>query len=169
MITFAKDNKLFVFRSVGIMFNDGHVLLHKAGDNDFWSLPGGRVELLEKAESTIVREMQEELNVDVTVVRLVWVAENFFEYAGKSYHELGFYFLLQLPGNSPFLDKIGNFYSEDAGTPLIFRWFSINQLETLTLYPSFLKTSLRSLPTGVEHIIHIGNDTRIGRKLGYIK
>ena len=157
MITFGKENKQFVFRSVGIMLNNGHVLLHKAGDNEFWSLPGGRVELLEKAESTITREMKEELNVDVKVVRLVWVAENFFEYAEKSYHELGFYFLLQLPETSPFLNKIGNFYSEDAGTPLIFRWFLFEQLETLTLYPSFLKTSLRSLPARVEHIVHIGD------------
>ena len=63
MITFGKDNKQFVFRSVGIMLNDGHVLLHRAGDNAFWSLPGGRVEFLEKAESTITREMKEELEV----------------------------------------------------------------------------------------------------------
>ena len=162
MITFRQGERQFVFRTVGVMVQNGRVLLHRANGNDFWSLPGGRVEFLEKAESAIVREMGEELEVDVTVERLLWVVENFFETGDISCHELALYFLLNLPDNCPIRYKTGDFYGQDEiykgkRTSLIFHWFALYQLEMLTLYPDFLKTSLQALPRNVRHIAHVGN------------
>jgi ADP-ribose pyrophosphatase YjhB (NUDIX family) len=164
MVTFAKDNKTFVFRTAGIMIHDGKVLLHRASSDDFWSLPGGRVELLERAETAIVREMQEELNVEVKVDRLVWLVEHFFETHKRAYHELSLFFLLQLPQTSPILQETCDFYGQEkhfGDTPLqlIFRWFPFYHLDMLTLYPTFLKKGLCALPSRTEHLAHIGNGT----------
>lgn len=38
--------------------------------------------MLEPAEEALRREIQEELGEEIGVDRLVWVAENFFEYQG---------------------------------------------------------------------------------------
>ncbi len=162
MLMFDREDKTFVFRTVGIMIHDGKVLLHRASTDDFWSLPGGRVEFLERAETAIVREMQEELAVDVHVDRLVWVVENFFEMQETAYHELSLFFLLQLPPASRILQETCDFYGKEEqsdGTPvtLIFRWFPFHHLDMLTLYPEFLKKGLRALPSRTEHIAHIGN------------
>lgn len=164
MVMFAKDENTFLFRAVGIMIHDGKVLLHRASSDDFWSLPGGRVELLERAESAIVREMREELRVEVEVERLVWIVENFFEMRKRAYHELSLFFLLRLPPTSPILQETCEFYGQEQqpdGTPvqLIFRWFPFHHLDMLTLYPSFLKHGLRALPSRTEHIAHIGDGT----------
>lgn len=67
MIMLDDGSIRFVFRIVGVLLYDNHVLLHRAEQDDFWSLPGGRAELLEPSRETLKREMQEELGVDVTV------------------------------------------------------------------------------------------------------
>ena len=36
--------------------------------------------------------MQEELGVEAVVGPLLWIVENFFDYEGKAWHELGFYY-----------------------------------------------------------------------------
>lgn len=69
MITFARENTRFTYRIVGVTIEDGRVLLHQAEGDDFWALPGGRAELLEPAEATLRREMREELDIEVEVVR----------------------------------------------------------------------------------------------------
>lgn len=84
MIAFEEGEVRFHYRVVGIALNGNRVLLHRAENDDFWTLPGGRVELLEPAHDVLKREMREELEIEIHVERLVWVVENFFQYAGKS-------------------------------------------------------------------------------------
>jgi ADP-ribose pyrophosphatase YjhB (NUDIX family) len=160
MITFDQGNARFNYRIVGIALHNNQVLLHKAEHENFWSLPGGRGELLESAENTLKREMREELGVEVGVERLVWVVENFFEGEEKSYHELALYFLMTLPHDShlyqqrePFLGY-EDFFLDNQRLRLIFQWFSLNELERLTLYPTFLKKGLPLLPSATQHVVH---------------
>ena len=101
MITFDEDNVRFTNRIVGIAFDRDRVLLHRTDDMNFWALPGGRAELLEPSPETLVREMREEIGAKMQVDRLLWVAENFFTYGPRSFHEIGFYFLMHLPPDSP--------------------------------------------------------------------
>ncbi len=98
MITFAHDNIRFTHRIVGVAIEDGRVLLHQAEGDDFWALPGGRAELLEPAEDTLRREIREELDIEVEVVRPLWLVENFFQHQGYRHHELGIYFLMPRAG-----------------------------------------------------------------------
>ena len=53
MVAFDTEGGRFTLRVAGIAIVDGHVLLHKAVDGEYWILPGGRAELMEEARDTL--------------------------------------------------------------------------------------------------------------------
>ena len=153
MITFDEGKARFNYRVVAVASEGNRVLVHRAEGDDFWTLPGGRGELLEPAKETLRREMREELGVEVDVGRLVWVVENFFEYEKMSYHELALYFLISLPENSPLYEE-DEFPGDEEGVKLIFKWFPLDELEGIRLYPTFLRQALKAIPEAPEYIVH---------------
>lgn len=53
--------------AAAIIVNDrGQILLQSRADNDRWGLPGGCQELGERFEDTVIREVKEETNLDIT-------------------------------------------------------------------------------------------------------
>lgn len=153
MIMFDNDIGRFQFRAVGVAFKDNNVLIHRVEKDDFWSLPGGRVEMFESSEDTLVREMKEELGVDIEIERLLWVSENFFEHENKVFHELGFFYKMKLPENCPLFEHKGEFEGCEKEIKLIFKWHPVDKLDDLELYPTFLKRTLMTESEGIEHII----------------
>jgi 8-oxo-dGTP pyrophosphatase MutT (NUDIX family) len=154
MITFDRGNSRFNFRVAGVAIRDGKILVQQPVKGGYCFLPGGRAELQESAKETLKREMQEELHVDVTVGRLLWVVENFFEHGGKTFHELGLYFMMTFPDDSPVIDTSKTFSVQEGHHEYVFQWRSLDNLESIQIYPSFLQTALLSLPDGTEHIVH---------------
>lgn len=154
MITFTRDDKRFNLRIAGVAIEGGRVLLHQFEGDDFWALPGGRGELLETAHETLRREMQEELGIEVTIVRLLWMVENFFEYQGLHFHEIGLYFLMQAPPDWPLRTFRSSFSGYEGHLRLTFRWFPLEEVERIVLLPSFLTSALRNLPDNMQHIVH---------------
>jgi ADP-ribose pyrophosphatase YjhB (NUDIX family) len=152
MITFDEHNIRFTNRVVGVALDRGRVLLHRTDDMNFWALPGGRAELLEPSPRTLVREMQEEIGVEVRVERLLWVAENFYIYGPRQHHELGFYFLMHLPPDSPLRDQT-SFVGHEGDMDVHFEWHAVATLENVDLYPEFLRAGLKNLPTSTVHIV----------------
>ena len=57
-----------------IVNNNGQILLQSRADNDRWGLPGGCQELGERFEETIIREVKEETNLDITEENLELIA-----------------------------------------------------------------------------------------------
>lgn len=155
MITYSENGVHFNYRVVGIALHGGYVLLHTSPKDDFWSLPGGRGELMEPSAETLRREMMEELGESVTVERLVWVVENFFRYNGERFHELALYYLMTFAPDSHLLDTAAEFQGHEFDMPLTFRWFPVDGLSDITLYPIFLKEGLTALPSATEHVIHV--------------
>jgi 8-oxo-dGTP pyrophosphatase MutT (NUDIX family) len=156
MITFEKGNNCFNYRIVGVAVHENHVLLHRAQEDNFWTFPGGRAELGEPAVGTLKREMREELNTEIEVVRLLWLVENFFTYAEKNCHEIALYFLVRFPNRSKYLTDAGPYQGWESDIELTFQWFQMKTeaLAGLPLLPSFLQTELQNLPDSVRHIIH---------------
>ncbi|MCJ8006523.1 NUDIX hydrolase [Lederbergia wuyishanensis] len=146
---FKTETAIFNYRVAGIWIENGHVLLHRAVNEENWSLPGGRVALLEESRESIRREFLEELGVDIHIDRLVWIGENFFEYRGKEFHEIGFYYMIT---SNHSLYCIEPFYGLE-GDGLIYKWTPISEIINMELYPRYLRTGLNNLPITTEHFV----------------
>jgi 8-oxo-dGTP pyrophosphatase MutT (NUDIX family) len=143
----------FQLRAAAVVAHDGFVLLHRLEGDQFWALPGGRVEPGEDARSTLEREMVEELGEHVACAELLYLVENFFEHAGKSNHEIGLYFRVRLDPMSGVLDKSRSHAGVEGDKRLEFRWFLMEQLHEVDLRPSFLRRSLSGPTIGFQHIV----------------
>ncbi len=155
MITFDRGIARFNHRAAGVFIDEGYVLLHRLERDDFWALPGGRIELMERSAETIVREMEEEIGIQAQVERLLWVVENYFDHSEHQYHEVAFYYLLTADRTLPIFRKDVEHRGIEVEHPLIYRWFRFEELPELRVYPTFLKTRLRDLPLQPEHIVHV--------------
>ncbi|MEN2768549.1 NUDIX hydrolase [Ornithinibacillus xuwenensis] len=137
---------IFNFRVGVILMNQERVLLHRGENDDFWALPGGRVTMFESTVETAVREIKEEIGVDVTVNRLLWHTENFFTFDEKAFHEIANYYKVDIL--NPESINLGHepFKGIEQGSDLIYQWFPITSLSTINLYPVFLRNELARLP-----------------------
>lgn len=152
VITFDLEDARFNHRVAGACVYNGHVLLTHARGERFWLLPGGRVELLEDTKTALRREMAEELGCDARVGRLLWVVEDFFSLSEKRYHEVAFVYEF-LPSDPKVLESSWTRNITDGGTPIEFRWFPLDDLETVNLQPGFLKDVLANPPSNPTHLI----------------
>lgn len=147
MISLRIDGALFNYRVAGVAVLNGKVLLHKTPSDNFWTLPGGRCELFEFSKNTLQREMQEETGMDAEAGEMLWVSENFFLYNGDKYHEIGFYFEMQirnLPSQEDFLGSEGQ-------DELLFHWHDMTDLHSIRIYPEFLAGALAKVPLQKGH------------------
>ena len=143
----------FKFRVVGIAIHEHRVLLHKAEKNDFWSLPGGKIELFEPSVTALKRELREELRVGIEVERLIWVVEYFYPKKKKFIHEFAFYYLIKFHDNPEIYLKTDAFMGSEGDMKLYFKWYDLSDIHQLKIYPDFLKQRLNNIRTGIEHII----------------
>jgi len=153
LISYREHGKRFNYRVAAIIIIDNHVLLQTAEGEGFWILPGGRCELMETSQEALVREMKEELDVKVEIGSLVWIVENFFGFDTELWHEIGLYYTAGLPNSSPIL-SLEELTCEDTGLQILFRWFKLEDIDTIKLYPSFLKSGLKDIPVIPTHLIH---------------
>ena len=154
MISYLQNNIRFNYRIAGLCLSQGRILLHRAENENFWSLPGGRAELLENSRETVVRELLEETGLQAEVKRPLWLMENFFDYNGERYHEIQFVYEISFHEQSAIMQQ-DVFYGEEADMQqLIYKWFQASELDSLVLRPAFLQKGLRNIPKGLEHIIH---------------
>ncbi|WP_112181083.1 MULTISPECIES: NUDIX hydrolase [Paraliobacillus] len=149
--TFFLKNAVFNYRVAGVMIEDDHVLIHKQVKEKHWALPGGRVKVLEDSQTSIKREIKEELGFDVSVDNLLWITENFFAYNNQNYHEIGLYYRISSAAFSSSFTK-EEFYGEE-GERLIYKWTPISEIDGINLYPEFLKDGLKEIPSTPKHLI----------------
>lgn len=143
-IKIKSDEGNFKFRVCGILKVNNKYLTVKIGNNDFYCLPGGHVELGEDTDQAILREMKEELGYAVKIEKLVGIFQNFFEGEGKHYHEIGYYYIVT-PENIN--DVNLNNYSivemdKNGPVNLEFKWFSLEELQNARFEPEVLKSNL---------------------------
>ncbi|MCM2290926.1 NUDIX hydrolase [Allorhizobium sp. BGMRC 0089] len=151
-------------RIAGLAFRDGHVLVHRATHEPFWTFPGGRAEIGETSEETLKREMIEELGVEATIHRLLWSVENFFHYEGRDWHELGLYYLMDLPETLAFHESEIIHRIQDGDNALEFKWVRATRqaLTALDIPPYFIVDEIENLPESPRHLVW--NDGNLDEK-----
>lgn len=152
MIQFDTPEGKFVYRAASITRRGEQVLLHQFEGQEFWCLPGGRMEMNEPARECVRREMIEEMDLPedtaIHVGELLYIIENLYTYQGKRHHEIGLYFEASLPPDSPYLQSHTFIGHEWDNSELYFQWFDPADLPALDLRPAVLRTLLQQPPMG---------------------
>jgi 8-oxo-dGTP pyrophosphatase MutT (NUDIX family) len=75
--------------------SDGRLALVTMHNTGLYGLPGGAVELGERREAALTREVREETGLQVAVGRLLHVEETFFYYdpTRQAFHQFSFFYL----------------------------------------------------------------------------
>lgn len=89
-LTIEVENYKLNIRAAGIIEHNGKILVHKEISKDHYALIGGRVKIGENSETTITREIKEELGKEIKTTGYIATIENFFEEKGQKYHEILF-------------------------------------------------------------------------------
>lgn len=142
------EDALFNFRVAGVAVQNGKLLLHRTPTDNFWSLPGGRVDMFEFSKETLLREMLEEIGREVIIGKLLWVVENFFEYNETRHHEIGFYYQMEIPDLEDQLD----FVVQEDDTELLFHWENVENIDSGSIYPEFITADLLLNTSSIRHI-----------------
>ena len=133
------------FRCAGVIIRNGKVLLQR--DYGEYALVGGQVQIGETGEEAVIREFEEELGAKIRCQRLLWTEECFWEWKGRSSHTLSFYYLAEFCEGGDFPDD-GCFHPQKDNPRIEIGWVPVEQLDSLTVYPEFLKQQIRELKPG---------------------
>lgn len=158
MLSFDFGAGKFQVRAAAIIRREGHILIHRMILDQFWTLPGGRVEFGEPAATTVVREIAEELGCAAKVVGLSYFVENMFELDQHEVHEIGLYFEADIDPSFPFSKSEICHRAVDGGAELEFRWVRTDAatLAGYDLKPSLLIPLLVEPAHALKHMVHRG-------------
>ncbi|MEH7457140.1 NUDIX domain-containing protein [Bacillus sp. JJ1127] len=98
------------------------VLRKKAPEQGHWSLPGGKVEWMETVEDTVVREIQEEVGLEIQITSLLCVTNHILR--EENVHWVCPTYMAKAIGGTAenleehAIDRIGWFSVESLPTPL---------------------------------------------------
>jgi 8-oxo-dGTP pyrophosphatase MutT (NUDIX family) len=120
----------------GIVFERGKVWLRKNERNE-WELPGGKLDEGEQPKETVVREMREELGLDVEVQDLI--DAHLYKIEVSSDENRG---VLVVSYLCTVIKRVGDFeYDGEAGLAK-FQLFSMEEVPTLPM-PEFYKEAIK--------------------------
>ena len=146
-LTLKTEAGIFNYRVCAVILHDGKILATKGQNTPYYFLPGGRVKLHEPAEKAIIREVQEELNVEPKIIRPLWLNQGFFteDVTGVRFHELCLYYLVDI-SETDLLSKGERFTMVESGHTYYYQWIPLSRLEEEYLYPLFIKKKIFDLP-----------------------
>ena len=113
------------------------ILIEKNKEFDYCVLPGGRIHTLESTEEALIREVKEELGIDISEknLKIFSIIENFFEKDNKNYHELYYLYKIELDNDYNIKDGFENIDNNDSD----FYWYTREKFKENNILPSILK------------------------------
>ena len=136
-------NTVFGVRATALILQNRKILVTK--DKDKYYTIGGAIQVNERTEDAVVREVREELGVKAQVGQLAFVVENHFEEDGVYYHNIEFHYLVDLLEDAPLTMQ-----EDEKRQPC--EWIDLDKLGDIQLVPAFLKTALPNLGGQLRHI-----------------
>ncbi len=146
-LTFSVPEGCFNYRVCALLIHENRVLAMKDERSPYYYLPGGRVKFGETAEEAVLRELREELGLECTINRPLWLNQGFFEedVSHERFHELCLYFLVD-PFGTDLLNRGMCFSGAEKHHQQRFTWLPFESLEREYIYPVFLKKEIFRLP-----------------------
>lgn len=141
----------FSARAVGVIKQNNKILFQQRKGDEFWALPGGAVEVLERAKDVIKRELKEEIGLkNVKIVRPLWFVEYFFNFNNTDQHQYIIGYLLDTKDKK--IIKKEEFDGIEKGKNIVYKWFSINEIKEAKIKPEYLKDKLLNMKDEFEFI-----------------
>lgn len=152
-LTIDVDGYKLNIRAAVIINHDNKILTHKNINSDHYALIGGRVEIGEDSEKTVIREITEEIGKQVEITGYVGTVENFFEMKGSKYHEILFIH------EAEFVDKkdkmiIETLKNVEGKEYLQYEWLDIDKIDEYPLKPNILKEMIKEKNLPMHKIHH---------------
>lgn len=123
----------------GVCVKEGKILLCENKKRGFFYLPGGHVEHQESAEQALVRELQEEIGVQVSVQKLLGIFEYVFVPDNPhKCHNHEYNFIFQVNASDLSVGHSLPSLEED----IAFQWISLDELNNVLFKPQMLKEPL---------------------------
>ena len=134
-LNFFDGEKRFNFRIAAYITCKNKVLLAKHDDAEFYNMVGGRIQMGESSEDAIRREFREELGIEDFSGRLMYVAENFFDWREHYVQELLFIYRVEL--DEKYFEMLNHFKIIDSKCEYTY-WFDKEELKDLVLRPKLI-------------------------------
>ncbi len=155
-VKFKEKEYSFHYRVIGVIVKDDKYLVQNIGGKDYYVLPGGHVRVGETSEEALIREIKEEVGIDIVRedFRLFCYHENIFERNGKIEHWIEQYYLVDSG------EKLGkeswSFEENDIDGVKTLNYIFVNkeELEKIDLKPLSVKKLIISEEfSGISHIV----------------
>lgn len=148
-ITFTKEKMRFKYRTSALIINNNHILLQNI--TEYWTPPGGKVQMLEDSRTALKREIFEELSTDIEIEQSAIFIEQTYHSQEKSFHELNVYYFCH---SKSLWDRGTSIIGCENGVDMEYRWFPIIEIEKINLQPAVLKDKMLGENKIFEHIIN---------------
>jgi len=142
-LTIDVENYKLNVRAAGIIIHNNKILTHKSINKNHYALIGGRVAIGEDSETTIKREIMEEMGKEIEITGYVGTIENFFEMNSKNYHEIMFVHRIEFANKE---DKhiehtIKNIEGKEH---LTYEWIDLDKIDEYPIKPEVIKQILKN-------------------------
>lgn len=141
----------FSVRAAAVLKKDNKILFQQKKGDKVWALPGGAIEVLERAKDVLKRELEEEIGLtDVDVIRPLWFVEYFFTLDNMPWHQYIIGYLLDIKDEN-IINK-EEFKGIEKDKDIIYKWFNINEINDVNIKPNYLKDKLINMKEEFEFI-----------------
>ena len=137
----VNDYKLNV-RAACVIKHNNKILVHKNINSNHYCLIGGRVKIGEDSETTIKREVEEEIGKQIEITGYIATIENFFEMKGSKYHE--YMFVYQAEFKEAEDKKIEEELKNEEGKDYLkYIWLDLDNINEQPILPQVVKKILK--------------------------
>lgn len=136
------DKKVFNYCSRAIICQDDKFLIMCVDDADYYHLPGGHVEIGETSADALIREIKEEIDIEVDLEKLVFVSEEFYHKKDINHHSVILYYLAKPRNKVSTENKIRMEQGQTKTIKNELRWVTVDDLASIDLRPAMIKDLL---------------------------
>ena len=137
----------FSLRAAALIINNNQLLAVKHNNYSCYYTIGGGVKVNETSADAVIREVCEETGYILSIDRLVFVQERFYNINNACHHEVVFFYLMKSADV-----RIENGTCTDQQEEKLY-WLSVDELQNTNLVPEFLKTALTNIPEEAVHVV----------------
>jgi len=121
-----RSARVMVFDPVGRVLLIRCVVMRADGEFVFWLTPGGEIEAGEEPHAAAVRELREELGLEVEVAGPVYTEASQFEHQGEMRDNLDFVFTARCAADAPVLRGVT---TDEIAMMKEIRWWAAEEIE----------------------------------------